>query len=85
MIKPNSQYWTGLRDKNKKLGEGSSLNDKIMMFDLVEDAYGGDKGYLRNIMEQQLRNDRGTKDLDKLREFRRKRKIADEQRWRKMY
>ncbi len=55
------------------------------MFDLVEDAYGGDKGYLRNIMEQQLRNDRGTKDLDKLREFRRKRKIADEQRWRKMY
>jgi hypothetical protein len=45
-----------------------------MMLSLVDEVYGGDKDYLRSLLDQQLRKEIGAREIDKLREFRRKRK-----------
>lgn len=64
LVKPHSWYWRDERPKDDedqtikqkiiRLGEGSSFSDKVTMLGIVEATFGGQKGYLKKIVDQEL-------------------------------
>ena len=60
LIKPHSHYWNcdkpdpetmTIKERTIRLGEGSDWSDKITMFGIVEATFGGQKGFMRNIVD----------------------------------
>lgn len=60
LVKPHSYYWNcdkpdpetqNLKERVIHLGEGSAWSDKVTMFGIVEATFGGQKGYMRKVVD----------------------------------
>jgi hypothetical protein len=87
LVKPHSANWANERPGNtsspaekhvkKGLGDGTDFSDKITMLGIVEATFGGQRGYLEQIVADELGTSKQSEfeqETSLLREYRRRRK-----------
>lgn len=97
LVKPNSALWQlqqqlkgymNLQPRLKKLCTASTYSDKVTMLGIVEATFGGQQGYLNDIVKRDLHTPNKSAlalEIDKMVAYRAKRKDFDNNRWREMY